>query len=105
VQTGLPSLKIKQSFSVNMSKKVNINVKGTRPKKWDIKITEFARKTHNPIRAIVEGMKIEPNPDKQMIALSIGIYIIPKTLISRASDQLKLYSLDNKCASLLKLVQ
>jgi hypothetical protein len=29
-------------------------------------------KTHNPIRAIVDGLKIEPNKDKPMIALSIG---------------------------------
>lgn len=40
--------------------------------KWDIKITQFSRHTHNPIRAIVEGLQLEPNPDKQMIALSIG---------------------------------
>lgn len=40
--------------------------------KWNIKMSEFARYTHNPIRAIVEGLKIDPNPDKQMIALSIG---------------------------------
>lgn len=44
----------------------------TRVAKWDIKCSEFAMKTHNPIRAIVDGLKIEPNKDKQMIALSIG---------------------------------
>ncbi|XP_021712079.1 tyrosine aminotransferase-like, partial [Aedes aegypti] len=40
--------------------------------KWNVPITDFARLTHNPIRAIVEGLKIAPNPDKPLIALSIG---------------------------------
>jgi tyrosine aminotransferase len=57
-----------------MSYAKKINIKNNRPKKWDVKISEFARTTHNPIRAIVEGLKIEPNPDKQMIALSIGTF-------------------------------
>ena len=39
---------------------------------WNVKCSGFAQKTHNPIRAIVEGLKIEPNKDKPMIALSIG---------------------------------
>ncbi|XP_058443839.1 tyrosine aminotransferase [Malaya genurostris] len=39
---------------------------------WNVPISDFARLTHNPIRAIVEGLKIVPNPDKQLIALSIG---------------------------------
>lgn len=40
--------------------------------RWNVKCSEFAKKTHNPIRAIVDGMSIEPNPEKMMIALSIG---------------------------------
>ena len=44
----------------------------SRDAKWNIKCSEFAMKTHNPIRAIVDGLKIEPNKDKPMIALSIG---------------------------------
>jgi hypothetical protein len=40
--------------------------------RWNVKISDFAKKTHNPIRAIVDGMTIVPNPDKRMIALSIG---------------------------------
>lgn len=39
---------------------------------WNVKCSQFAMKTHNPIRAIVDGLKIEPNKDKPMIALSIG---------------------------------
>ncbi|XP_058817635.1 tyrosine aminotransferase [Topomyia yanbarensis] len=46
-------------------------VKSTRTS-WNVRISDFARLTHNPIRAIVEGLKIVPNPDKQLIALSIG---------------------------------
>lgn len=54
----------------------NLNRKLTICKsKWKIEISEFAKLTHNPIRAVVEGMKIEPNPDKQMIALSIGEFV------------------------------
>jgi len=33
----------------------------------------MAKHTDNPIRKIVDGMKLTPNPDKDMIALSIGI--------------------------------
>lgn len=40
--------------------------------KWNVKISEFAKKTHNPIRALIDRMTIVPNPDKPMIALSIG---------------------------------
>lgn len=43
---------------------------------WNVKCSQFALKTHNPIRAIVDGLKIEPNKDKPMIALSIGNYWI-----------------------------
>lgn len=39
---------------------------------WDVKPSEMADNTLNPIRAIVDGMKLTPNPDKAMIALSIG---------------------------------
>uniref|UniRef100_A0A182MZJ8 Tyrosine aminotransferase n=1 Tax=Anopheles dirus TaxID=7168 RepID=A0A182MZJ8_9DIPT len=40
--------------------------------RWNVAISDFARLTHNPIRAIVEGLNIQPNPDKPLIALSIG---------------------------------
>lgn len=39
---------------------------------WDVKPSEMANNTLNPIRAIVDGMKLTPNPGKAMIALSIG---------------------------------
>uniref|UniRef100_A0A7N6APP0 Tyrosine aminotransferase n=1 Tax=Anabas testudineus TaxID=64144 RepID=A0A7N6APP0_ANATE len=40
--------------------------------RWDVKPSEMANNTLNPIRAIVDGMKLTPNVDKPMIALSIG---------------------------------
>ena len=43
-----------------------------RDARWNVKCSDFAQKTHNPIRAIVDGMSIKPNPEKRMIALSIG---------------------------------
>ncbi|XP_070512528.1 tyrosine aminotransferase isoform X2 [Cardiocondyla obscurior] len=39
---------------------------------WDVRASNIARKTHNPIRSIVENIDVEPNPNKLMIALSIG---------------------------------
>ncbi|XP_054283349.1 tyrosine aminotransferase-like [Macrosteles quadrilineatus] len=41
-------------------------------KPWSVCASSVARNTHNPIRAIVEGLHIQPHPDKQLIALSIG---------------------------------
>ncbi|XP_061577271.1 tyrosine aminotransferase [Cololabis saira] len=44
----------------------------SRRQRWEVNPSEFAKKTLNPIRLIVDGMKLTPNPDKPMIALSIG---------------------------------
>lgn len=41
-------------------------------KEWHVPASEFAKNTFNPIRSIVDGMQLTPNPDKPMIALSIG---------------------------------
>ncbi|XP_012286890.1 tyrosine aminotransferase [Orussus abietinus] len=40
--------------------------------RWLVQASEIARRTHNPIRAIVDNIVAEPNPNKAMIALSIG---------------------------------
>ncbi|XP_041989007.1 tyrosine aminotransferase [Aricia agestis] len=46
---------------------------GTRSvKDWEVRASTLARKTSNPIRRIVENLNVEPNPDKEFIALSIG---------------------------------
>lgn len=39
---------------------------------WSVKPSDMSNKTFNPIRTIVEGMKVKPNPNKTMISLSIG---------------------------------
>lgn len=41
---------------------------------WDVRASTLARKTCNPIRRIVENLQVEPNPNKEFIALSIGKY-------------------------------
>ncbi|OXA48342.1 Tyrosine aminotransferase [Folsomia candida] len=41
-------------------------------KKWAVRASEFAKSTFNPIRFIVDSMKMEQHPDKYMISLSIG---------------------------------
>lgn len=51
-------------------------VKG-RKARWSVKPSEMSNKTFNPIRTIVDGMKVKPNPNKTMISLSIGELGIP----------------------------
>ena len=41
-------------------------------KKWNISASDFAQNSINPIRQIVENLKVEPNPKKSFIPLSIG---------------------------------
>lgn len=45
--------------------------KGRKPR-WAVRASEMSKKTFNPIRAIVDSMRVEPNPKKPMISLSIG---------------------------------
>ncbi|KAJ7997760.1 hypothetical protein DPEC_G00215470 [Dallia pectoralis] len=40
--------------------------------RWNIRASKMSINTLNPIRSIVDGMKLTPNPEKPMIALSIG---------------------------------
>lgn len=40
--------------------------------RWEVRASHIAKQTHNPIRSIVDNIVIEPNPNKRMIALSIG---------------------------------
>lgn len=39
---------------------------------WNIDSSQFAKSTLNPVRKMIEQMKLEPNPELPMIALSIG---------------------------------
>ncbi|KAM8985610.1 tyrosine aminotransferase [Guaruba guarouba] len=45
--------------------------KGRKPR-WAVRASEMSKKTFNPVRAIVDSMKVEPNPKKAMISLSLG---------------------------------
>lgn len=46
-------------------------VKSRKPR-WAVRASEMSKKTFNPVRAIVDTMKVEPNPKKAMISLSLG---------------------------------
>lgn len=39
---------------------------------WNIKASRTANQAHNPIRAIVDKLKVDPNATKPLISLSIG---------------------------------
>eukprot|EP00999_Lentomonas_sp_LEN2_P002718 NODE_591_length_1341_cov_89.591433_g552_i0.p1 GENE.NODE_591_length_1341_cov_89.591433_g552_i0~~NODE_591_length_1341_cov_89.591433_g552_i0.p1 ORF type:complete len:411 (-),score=82.04 NODE_591_length_1341_cov_89.591433_g552_i0:60-1292(-) len=39
---------------------------------WQVPASVVAKRTSNPIRKIVDNMKVAPHPDKKMISLSIG---------------------------------
>ncbi|KAJ8729335.1 hypothetical protein PYW08_000916 [Mythimna loreyi] len=41
-------------------------------KEWDVRASTLARNTFNPIRDIIETLRIKPNPNKSYIPLSVG---------------------------------
>ncbi|CAO2609922.1 Tyrosine aminotransferase [Lemmus lemmus] len=43
-----------------------------RKARWNVRPSDMSNKTFNPIRAIVDNMKVKPNPNKTVISLSIG---------------------------------
>ncbi|XP_014212261.1 tyrosine aminotransferase isoform X2 [Copidosoma floridanum] len=51
---------------------MSINVGETSRSGWNVQASLIAKNTHNPIRSIVESIVVEPNPEKCVIALSIG---------------------------------
>lgn len=62
----------------HVSVKAHVNpakLKSNKPR-WTVRASEMSKNTLNPIRAIVDGMKLTPNPEKPMIALSIGKLIV-----------------------------
>ncbi|XP_042294363.1 tyrosine aminotransferase [Sceloporus undulatus] len=46
--------------------------RGHRKPHWAVRASEMSKRTFNPIRAIVDSMKVEPHPQKPLISLSIG---------------------------------
>ncbi|GAU94802.1 hypothetical protein RvY_06514 [Ramazzottius varieornatus] len=71
------------SYSPPESDSIYLPVPSSRPvsrSEWAVRSSFMAKNTLNPIRQIVDGMKLEPNPEKPMIALSIGDPTIFKNL-------------------------
>ncbi|XP_039707732.1 tyrosine aminotransferase isoform X1 [Pteropus medius] len=66
----LPSV-LDVHININGRSSVSEKVKGRKPR-WSVRPSDMANRTYNPIRAIVDSMKMEPNPDKTTIPLSIG---------------------------------
>lgn len=61
------------AFAANPMQAVSVAAAAPgRPRPWSVPASDIARNTHNYIRSIVENMRIEPHPEKAMIALSIG---------------------------------
>jgi len=74
---GVQQLKLdgetKKSLLVSSTKQRQNSVN----RQWGVIPASFmAKHTDNPIRKIVDGMKLTPNTDKDLIALSIGIAVI-----------------------------
>ena len=44
-------------------------------KEWNLIASDIAQGVVNPIRQIVDGMTISPNPNKELIKLTIGMYL------------------------------
>ena len=58
-----------------------MNGKSTRVRNdWKVNASVVAKNTFNPIRDVMETMKITPNPDKKMISLSLGDPTVYKNL-------------------------
>ena len=55
----------------------NIPGKAEYRREWAIKASPKALGTVNPIRSIVEGLNLTPNPEKPFIPLSIGEWALP----------------------------
>lgn len=71
--TGSGNLPSVLDMHVNISGRSSApgKMKG-RKARWSVRPSDMSNKTFNPIRAIVDNMKVKPNPNKTMIALSIG---------------------------------
>ncbi len=51
----------------------SLSLSHTQNPSWNVEASQTAQRTYNPIRAIVDTMKLVPNPDKEWIPLSIGM--------------------------------
>lgn len=60
-------LNLEQQFSIEPP-----TISSDKQRVWNVKSSKFALNTTNPIRAIVEHLNVQPNPDKSFIPLSVG---------------------------------
>lgn len=62
-------IKLDQEFSTEST---TVTTDSVKKRDWNVKSSKFALNTTNPIRAIVEHLNVQPNPDKAFIPLSVG---------------------------------
>lgn len=70
VNDSLPSV-LDVRVNIGGRSSVQGRAKG-RKARWNVRPSDMSNKTFNPIRAIVDNMKVKPNPNKTVISLSIG---------------------------------
>ena len=70
--TGGPNLKHKKMSNLNTNNNNSDYDVYTKENGWNLQPSEMSQNVVNPIRRIVDGMKIEPNPEKELIRLTIG---------------------------------
>lgn len=65
-----------QSIYLQLENSSENRIESARNKKnrasWNVKSSKFSLNTTNPIRAIVEHLNVQPNPEKTFIPLSVG---------------------------------
>lgn len=44
----------------------------TRSSTWNVPASRVAKNAHNPIRQIVDKLKVDPNAQKDLISLALG---------------------------------
>lgn len=73
-QTSVADTEKIESINLKLKETTDGKFKITRNRghEWNVKASEFAKKTTNPIRAIVEHLNVQPNPEKSFIPLSVG---------------------------------
>lgn len=49
-----------------------VHISASKRRHWVVPISKTAENTFNPIRNVVDTMKIEPNPDMEVIRLTVG---------------------------------
>lgn len=48
---------------------------------WNIKASNISKRAHNPIRQIVDKLKVDPNAQKSFISLSVGKHVASRGVL------------------------